>query len=56
LLKKLASKKTTAEGFKKSKQISSQQLIEWAAVHQSALECGLQLTLHGLQHILIKFM
>ena len=38
LLKKLESSKTKATGFKKNKQIPSKQLIEWTAVHQSALD------------------
>ena len=38
LLKKLESNKTKAKSFKKNKQIPSQQLIEWTAVHQNALD------------------
>ena len=38
LLKKLESRKTKAKGFKKNKQILSKQLIEWTAVHKSALD------------------
>ena len=38
LLKKFESSKTKAKGFKKNKQIPSKQLIEWTAVHQSALD------------------